>query len=644
MFRRNKPSKKPTRWDLADLMPEVESQLIELRHAVEGYDASSKRRSARFENAVESLQQAYDARIEDFLYVAQEQGKTLASLQDAPDFQTIHKVFDEYCTLTHEFSRVSVFNKLIGDEYYKNPAMRDFAEHTQERSNQVYYAFNQIWQNITLDDARITEMTGLPPQQTALGKLLGAIEPPPPYVPVEELRAQREAEDVRLADYRHLYSELVGRSDIPVEEQAAMTEKMLSALVYQQSSEAAEEGHTTATRFAANESLPPEFLDDYLATLPAFSQAYQASKTRELPLLPPQYSWKEATDIVISAFDRFHPDLGERARDAITDGWVHATNDPQKFHNGYAMGNMKSSVHPANHPYILMHFDGSPRSLRTLGHELGHALVQQLEGEEKYQMLHAGALHETFAHFTGALTMEEAASRAKTPEARIGIQQEMRQSLYQTIQGQTRYSDFESRLYNTAAKQNFASLTQEQIFTAAVESGRFQPAPKGSTPEQLQAYKRDTVIKAGKSPMHYTNQAPHYCTNYVLAESGAQALLEQYRSLPADGKEAFSEKWLQTMRDAPQYNYGKAMQHMGISTEGRELLQPAARHIEELGAAIKHAQQEQAATKQPFADKLRGNGQRGGVTASLSRPMQEGTSHTAALAQRRDNTRDGMHR
>lgn len=382
MFRRNKPSKNPTRWDLADLMPEVESQLIELRHAVEGYDASSKRRSARFDNAVESLQQAYDTRIEDFLYVAQEQGKTLASMQDAPDFQTIHKVFDEYCTLTHEFSRISIFNKLIGDEYYKNPAMRDFSEHAQERSNQVYYAFGQIWQNITLDDQHITEMTGLPPEQTALGRLLGPIEPPPPYVPVEELRAQREAQDVRLADYRHIYSELAARNDIGAEQQAAMAEKMLSALVYQQSTEAAEQGHTTATRFAADASLPATFMSDFLATLPAFHQRYQASKQGETPLQPPHYSWKEATDIVTAAFGRFHPELGELARDAIADGWVHATNDPEKFHNGYALGNMKSTIHPANHPYILMHFDGSPRSLRTLGHELGHALVQQVEGRK----------------------------------------------------------------------------------------------------------------------------------------------------------------------------------------------------------------------------------------------------------------------
>lgn len=647
MFRRNKPSKTPTRWDLADLMPEVESQLIELRHAVEGYNASSKRRSARFENAVESLQNAYDARIEDFLYVAQEQGKALAGLHDAPDFQSIHKVFDEYCTLTHEFSRVSVFNKLISDEYYKNPAMRDFADHAQERSSQVYYAFNQIWQNITLDDHEIIKLTGLPSEQTALGRLLAPSPPPPPYVPVEELRAQREAQDVRLADYRHIYSELAGRNDIPVEEQADMAEKMLGALVYQQSSKAAETGHTTASRYAANESLPPEFIGDYLATLPAFRKGYMASKEGETPLPPPQYSWKEATDIVVSAFNRFHPELGELARDAIDDGWVHAADDPQKFHNGYAMGTMKSTIHPANHPYILMNFHGTPTSLRTLGHELGHALVQQLEGEEKYQMLDAGALHETFAHFMGALTMEEAATRAKTPDARIGLQQEMRQSLYNTIHAQTRFSDFESRLYETALKQDLAPLTQEQIFTAAVKSGRAKPAPKDATPEAVQAHKRDTVIKVSKSPMHYTHQSPHYCTNYVLAESGAQALLEQYSSLPADGKEAFSEKWVQAMRDAPQYNYGKAMQHMGISTEGAELLQPAARRIEQLGTEIKHAQQEKSAPKASFVNRLRGNKAHGGVTASMAQRAEAASpsgSHTAAIAHQRENDRNSMQR
>src|ERR1700756_1925432 len=93
-----------------------------------------------------------------------------------------------------------------------------------------------------------------------------------------------------------------------------------------------------------------------------------------LPFAPTgAIGWPDAKNMVLSAYGQFSPRMADIAERFFTDRWIDAPVRP-----GKAPGAFSHPTTPSAHPYVLMNYQGKPRDVMTLAHELGHGVHQVL--------------------------------------------------------------------------------------------------------------------------------------------------------------------------------------------------------------------------------------------------------------------------
>src|SRR5690348_5817122 len=124
------------------------------------------------------------------------------------------------------------------------------------------------------------------------------------------------------------------------------------------------------------------------AAYPRLSHRYYARKARwfgkkrlpywdrnaPLPQVPMRtVPWAEAKNTVLGAYRAFSPKMADIAARFFTDNWIDAPVRP-----GKAPGAFSHPTTPSAHPYVLLNYQGKPRDVMTLAHELGHGVHQVL--------------------------------------------------------------------------------------------------------------------------------------------------------------------------------------------------------------------------------------------------------------------------
>ena len=84
-------------------------------------------------------------------------------------------------------------------------------------------------------------------------------------------------------------------------------------------------------------------------------------------------AWPDARNMVLTAYRGFSPEMAGIAERFFTDRWIDAPVRP-----GKAPGAFSHPTTPSAHPYVLMNYQGKPRDVMTLAHELGHGVHQVL--------------------------------------------------------------------------------------------------------------------------------------------------------------------------------------------------------------------------------------------------------------------------
>jgi oligoendopeptidase F len=92
-----------------------------------------------------------------------------------------------------------------------------------------------------------------------------------------------------------------------------------------------------------------------------------------LPKCRARHPWDEARDTVLGAYGAFSPEMADIARRFFDERWIDAPVRP-----GKAPGAFAHPTVPSAHPYVLLNYQGKPRDVMTLAHELGHGVHQVL--------------------------------------------------------------------------------------------------------------------------------------------------------------------------------------------------------------------------------------------------------------------------
>src|SRR5262249_44628839 len=83
--------------------------------------------------------------------------------------------------------------------------------------------------------------------------------------------------------------------------------------------------------------------------------------------------WGEAQSTVLTAYGAFSPRMASIAERFFKHRWIDAPVRP-----GKAPGAFAHPTVPSAHPYVLLNYQGKPRDVMTLAHELGHGVHQVL--------------------------------------------------------------------------------------------------------------------------------------------------------------------------------------------------------------------------------------------------------------------------
>ena len=83
--------------------------------------------------------------------------------------------------------------------------------------------------------------------------------------------------------------------------------------------------------------------------------------------------WTEARNTVLTAYGAFSPKMAAIAERFFDERWIDAPVRP-----GKAPGAFAHPTVPSAHPYVLLNYQGKPRDVMTLAHELGHGVHQVL--------------------------------------------------------------------------------------------------------------------------------------------------------------------------------------------------------------------------------------------------------------------------
>ena len=252
------------------------------------------------------------------------------------------------------------------------------------------------------------------------------------------------------------------------------------------------------------------------------------------------FPWAEARDIVLDAYGAFSPGMREIAARFFDDRRIDAAPRP-----GKSPGAFSHSTVPSAHPYILLNYQGRPRDVMTLAHELGHGVHQVLAGRQGHLMAKTPlTLAETASVFGEMLTFRALLDRARPAERRLLLAGKV-EDMLNTVIRQIAFYRFESRVHE---ERRGGELTPERLCEVWLDVQRESLGP---------------ALRLGGDYRYYWTYIPHFIHSpfYVYAYAFGDCLVNTLYAVYESGAEGFAEKYL-------------AMLQAGGTLRHRELLAP----------------------------------------------------------------------
>jgi len=167
-------------------------------------------------------------------------------------------------------------------------------------------------------------------------------------------------------------------------------------------------------------------------------------------------AWGDARHMVLSAYRGFSLEMAGIAERFFTDRWIDAPVRP-----GKAPGAFSHPTTPSAHPYVLMNYQGKPRDVMTLAHELGHGVHQVLAAKNGALMAPTPlTLAETASVFGEMLTFRRLLGETKSAKQRQALLAGKVEDMINTVVRQIAFYTFE-RAVHTERKNG--ELTAKRI-------------------------------------------------------------------------------------------------------------------------------------------------------------------------------------
>ena len=159
---------------------------------------------------------------------------------------------------------------------------------------------------------------------------------------------------------------------------------------------------------------------------------------------------------MLGAYGLFSPQMADIARRFFDERWIDAPVRP-----GKAPGAFAHPTVPSVHPYVLLNYQGKPRDVMTLAHELGHGVHQVLAAPQGALMAPTPlTLAETASVFGEMLTFRALLSEITDPRQKKAMLAAKVEDMINTVVRQIAFYAFERKLHT---ERKAGELTPEQI-------------------------------------------------------------------------------------------------------------------------------------------------------------------------------------
>jgi len=258
-------------------------------------------------------------------------------------------------------------------------------------------------------------------------------------------------------------------------------------------------------------------------------------------------AWPEAQKMVLTAYHGFSADMAAIAERFFTDRWIDAPVRP-----GKAPGAFSHPTTPSAHPYVLMNYQGKPRDVMTLAHELGHGVHQVLAAKNGALMAPTPlTLAETASVFGEMLTFKRLLSQTKNAKQRQALLAGKVEDMINTVVRQIAFYSFE-RAVHTERKNG--ELTAERI---------------GEIWLSVQGESLGPAIDIRPGYENFWMYIPHFIHSpfYVYAYAFGDCLVNSLYAVYENAAEGFAERYLAMLAAGGTKHYSELLKPFGLDAK-----------------------------------------------------------------------------
>jgi oligoendopeptidase F len=258
-------------------------------------------------------------------------------------------------------------------------------------------------------------------------------------------------------------------------------------------------------------------------------------------------AWPEAKNMVLSAYRGFSPEMASIAERFFTDRWIDAPVRP-----GKAPGAFSHPTTPSAHPYVLMNYQGKPRDVMTLAHELGHGVHQVLAAKNGALMAPTPlTLAETASVFGEMLTFKRLLAQTKNAKRRQALLAGKVEDMINTVVRQIAFYSFERAIHTERKNGELTAMRIGEIWLS-VQGESLGPA---------------IDIRPGYE--NFWMYIPHFIHSpfYVYAYAFGDCLVNSLYAVYENAQSGFAERYLAMLAAGGTKHYSELLKPFGLDAK-----------------------------------------------------------------------------
>lgn len=254
--------------------------------------------------------------------------------------------------------------------------------------------------------------------------------------------------------------------------------------------------------------------------------------------------WNDARNTVLTAYGAFSPQMATIAERFFDERWIDAPVRP-----GKAPGAFAHPTTPSAHPFVLLNYQGKPRDVMTLAHELGHGVHQVLAARNGALMAPTPlTLAETASVFGEMLTFRRLLADASGKNERKAMLAGKVEDMINTVVRQIAFYTFERAVHT---ERRNGELTSQRI---------------GEIWMSVQGESLGPAIEIRPGYENFWTYIPHFIHSpfYVYAYAFGDCLVNSLYAVYEQADEGFAERYLEMLAAGGTKHYSELLKPFGL--------------------------------------------------------------------------------